>query len=338
MNEAKERIKKLNILKEKVDVVLLANMDEPYKDVNFLYFSGSDATYSFFLYDFSTPKIITNNLELAKIKKESKIKKIEAPRKLFEKIKKELNGKKVGINLAFPYFLAKKLRIKAVNITEDLERIRAIKSDREIRNIMKSCMITYNIMENLNSLIKPGIYENEIKIFIKKKIIETGATEAMFDIVVNSGMNTAVPHPLNTDRKIKTNDIVMVDFGCRYKGYHSDMTRMFFLGSVNKKIRKQYETLKSILNEAKKFIETETKAEDVDIIIRKKLGKKLIHASGHGLGLLPHEKPLLSEKSKDMLEKNMVFAIEPGIYFKKYGLRIEDTVLLTRKGIKTLTK
>ncbi len=336
MNEVENRIRNLNILKGKVDIVLLANMDNPCKDANFIYFAATDSDYSFFLYDFSRAEIVTNRLEFPKIKKESKIRDVKVPEKMLEYLSHKLSNKRVGVDSNLSFFLARKLKIKPVDITKELEGIRSVKSELEVKNIKKACKITSNIMEALNDFIKPGLSENKIRMHIRKMIIEAGASEAMFDVIVSSGHNTSVPHSLNADRKIKSNDIVMVDFGCRYKNYHSDMTRMFFLGSNKHRIR--YEMLESLLDEVKDFIHVGMRAGDVDEFIRSRLGERFIHAAGHGLGLLPHETPVISEKSDDILKENMVFAIEPGIYFKNYGLRIEDTVLLTRKGIKTLTK
>lgn len=345
MNEFMKRLKKLDALKEKCDAILLMNFDEPFKDVNYFYFTGNDSTYSVFLYDFLEAKIITNELELPKVKHDSRIRNIETferRKRISESIRKNLGGAKtVGVNGNFPYFLAKNLGRKIVDVSEDMENIRAIKSKEEIENISSACEATAGIMENLGNFIKPGIKDLEIRKRIEMEIIEKGCEPAFFDTVANSGRNSAVPHNINSNKKVGRNEPIIVDFGCRFNSYHSDMTRMFCCGKFAGKAKIQRELLISLMNELKDFIRLGMKASEVDALARKRLKeyeKNFFFATGHGVGLLPHEKPNVTEKSNDILKEGMVFTIEPGIYFKNYGLRFEDTVLLTRNGIKILTK
>lgn len=345
MNEFKQRLKKLDGLKEKCDAVLLMNFDEPFKDVNYFYFTGNDSTYSAFLYDFSEAKIITNELELPKVKNEAWIKNIsvfERRKRISESIIKNIGGAKIiGVNENFSYFLAKKLGRKIVDITEYLENIRAIKSKEEIENISRACGATAKIMENLKNFIKPGMRDSEIRRRIETNIIEKGCEPAFFDTVANSGKNSAIPHSINSGKMARRNEPVIVDFGCRFNGYHSDMTRMFNTENFKGRMKEQYDILLSLMEELKDFIMPGMKASEVDALARRRLKdyeKNFFFATGHGVGLLPHENPRIYEKSKDILKEDMVFTIEPGIYFKNYGLRIEDTVLLTGKGIKVLTK
>lgn len=343
MNEFRGRLKKLDKLKGKCDAVLLMNFDEPFKDVNYFYFTGNDSTYSVFLYDFSEVKIITNSLEMPKVRSETWIRNIISVKKKYsETLRKELDGcKKIGISGSFPYFLAKKLKFRFVDISEDLENIRAIKSKSEIENIRKACKVSDRIMDGLRTLIKPNISEKEIAQFLKMEVLKNGCDIPPLEPIVNSGRKTSIPHETQPDRKIAKNDIVMVDYSAVCGNYYSDCTRMFFIGKVDKKVKQQHELLKNIIAEAYGKIHIGMKACDVDNLIRKRLGllsKNFIHSTGHGVGLALHENPSVSEKSNDILREGMVFTIEPGVYFKDYGLRIEDTVLLTGKGIKVLTK
>lgn len=345
MNEFKNRLKKLDALKEKCDAVLLMNFDEPFKDVNYFYFTGNDSTYSAFLYDFSEARIITNSLELSKVKNETWIKNIdvfERRKRISESIRKNIgNAKTIGVNGSFPYFLAKNLGKRIVDITDDLENIRATKSKIEIKNIRYACKTTSNIMSGLKNFIKPGVREVEIRQRIETGIIEKGCDPAFFDTVANSGRNSAIPHDINSNKTVGRNEPVIVDFGCRFNSYHSDMTRMFNAENFKGRMKEQYDILLSLMEELKDFIKIGTKASEVDALARRRLKeyeKNFFFSTGHGVGLLPHETPHISEKSKDILREGMVFTIEPGGYFKNYGLRIEDTLLLTGKGIKILTK
>ncbi len=344
MNEFKQRLKKLEQTREKCDAVLLMNFDEPFKDVNYSYFTGNDSSYSAFLYDFSQAMIITNSLELPKVRSESWIKNadnFEKRKRISETIRKNLRGAKtVGVSENFPYFLARNLKKRIVDISEDLENIRAIKSKTEIKNIRKACKASDRIMEGLRAFIKPGISEKEILRFIKLETIKNECEEG-FEPVVNSGKKTAIPHETQPDRKVRRDASTMIDIGCISGKYNSDCTRMFFAGKINKKILQQYKLLKNVVSESEDFVQSEMKASELDDFIRKKLdalSKNFIHNSGHGVGMAVHEKPAIFGKSKDVLKENMVFTIEPGLYFKNYGLRLEDTVLLTGKGIKILTK
>lgn len=343
MNEFKMRLKKLDVLEGKVEAVLLMNFDEPIKDANYFYFTGNDSSYSVFLYDFSEAKIITNLLELPKVKQESWVKNIALVKKKYsETLKTELRKyKRVGISENFSHVLANKLKFKFIDVTEDLENIRAVKTPSEIKNIQYACNVTAEIMKEMRKVIKPSISENDLKQTIGSKIAEKGCKPAFFDIILNSGKNSAIPHSINSNKKIRKNEPVLVDFGCRYNGYHSDMTRMFCCGALPREMKEKYDIILSLMEELKDFIKPGMNASEVDALARerlKKYGKNFILATGHGVGLLPHEKPHISKKSKDILKEGMVFSIEPGIYFKKYGLRIEDMFLLTKKGIKVLTK
>ncbi len=343
MNEFRGRFRKLDELKGKCDAILLMNFDEPFKDANYFYFTGNDSTYSVLLYDFSEAKIITNSLELPKVRSETWIKNIISVKKKYsETLKKELDGcKKIGISGNFPYFLARKLKSGFVDISEDLENIRAIKSKSETENIKEACKTTADIMNKLKNIIKPGMRETEIRKRIETGIIENGCEPAFFDTIANSGENSAIPHDINSNKKVGRNEPTIVDFGCRFNGYHSDMTRIFCCGKLGGRMKEQHEILSLLMEELKDFIKPGMRASEIDALARERLKeyrKNFFFATGHGVGLLPHEKPIITEKSSDILKEGMVFTIEPGIYFKDYGLRIEDTVLLTGKGIKVLTK
>ncbi len=342
MSEFKQRLKRLDALSEKCNAVLLLNQDEPFKDPNFYYFTGSDASNSLFLYDFSKPKIITNELELPKIKHESWIKSIITAKKYSKTLKKELRKyKKIGVTINFPHLFAKKLKCKFIDISEQLAYIRAIKSKNEIKNIQYACKFSDKIFEKLLNTIKHGITEKQIMQLIKIETIKNNCDLPSFNPVVNSGIKTSIPHDTLPNKKISKNDLIMIDIDCVFNKYHSDCTRMFFIGKNNKEIKQQYELLKNTLNEAADCVHIGMKAAEIDKLIRKKLGvvsKNFIHASGHGLGLEPHESPRISPNSKDVFKEGNVFAIEPAFYLKKYGLRIENTYLLTKNGIKVLTK
>lgn len=346
-----KRIFKLKkILNEhKLDAIILINQDEPFKDPNFLYFTNTDPTHSFFVYDGGAKKgakIITSALEAPKIKKESRIETIVPKERLSEFLINYTKGhKRIGVTNTFPQFLAEKLNKKTdkkfVDVTEALESIRAIKDTEEIKAISFASTVAAKIMDELKDFIRAGKTENDVKKFIETRILEKNCQLSFMDTIVNAGVNSSVPHPLNTNKIIKRGEVVLVDFDVRYKKYFTDISRVFFVGKPNEKIKKKYELICSVFAKTCDAIKPNMAVADLDKIARKALGadaKYFTYALGHGVGLAPHEKPHISFRSKDVFKEGMVFSIEPGIHFKNFGLRIEDTVLLTKKGINILTK
>ena len=150
-----------------------------------------------------------------------------------------------------------------------------------------------------------------------------------------------MPHATPTDKKIEYGDIITIDMGCKYEGYCSDMTRTIFVGEIKEEIKKVYDiVLKNQLSTLEELrdggnIKIITKLVENNFELNRQV---LIHALGHGVGLTLHEGPILSSKSNQILKENMVVTNEPGIYLPgKFGVRIEDTVLITKNACITLT-
>ena len=151
-----------------------------------------------------------------------------------------------------------------------------------------------------------------------------------------------MPHAIPGDRKIEAGDVITIDMGCSYNGYCSDMTRTIFVDNLQKNIKEIYDL---VLDNQLIALE-EMKDGAIIKIIAKVIegnfrvnGHDIMHALGHGIGMNVHEDPIISSKSERNLKQNMVVAVEPGIYVPgKYGVRIEDTILITKEGTETLTK
>ena len=222
-----------------------------------------------------------------------------------------------------------------------IEKQRMIKDKEEIINIQKACEITDNCFSYILGYIKPGMTEkqiaNEIEEYYKQR------TDGLaFDTIVASGENTSKPHAVPTNRKIQEKDIITIDMGCKVNGYCSDMTRTFFVGEVPEEIKPVYDlVLKNQVQTQEaykdgastrlltKMVENDFKLNNYD----------LIHSLGHGVGLEIHEPPYVSYSSDTQLRENMVVTNEPGIYIPgKFGVRIEDTVQITKFGCISLTK
>ena len=222
-----------------------------------------------------------------------------------------------------------------------IEKQRMIKDEEEIRNIEKACEITDDCFKYLLSYIKPGMTEkqiaDEIEEYYKKR-----SDGLSFETIVASGENTSKPHAVPTNRKIQKKDIITIDMGCRVNGYCSDMTRTIFVGEVPKDIKPIYDL---VLKNQKQTSEQYRDGANTRLLTKmvendfKLYGYDLIHSLGHGVGMEIHEAPYISYKSDTLLKENMVVTNEPGIYVSgKFGVRIEDTVQITKFGCISLTK
>ena len=235
-----------------------------------------------------------------------------------------------------------KYKINNFEETEGLlEKFRIVKREEEVENIKKACLITDNCFEHLRKFIKIGMTEKEIAFEIERFFLTNGADSLAFDTIVASGPNSSMPHAVPTDRKIEDGDPIIIDMGCKYNGYCSDMTRTVFAGQVPHYMKPVYElVLKNqlrVLEELKEGANLKLIAKSVESEFKLQ-GANMIHSLGHGVGLDIHEYPFMSTKYDFILKENMVVTDEPGIYIPtRFGVRIEDTVLVTKYASQKLT-
>lgn len=219
---------------------------------------------------------------------------------------------------------------KLKTIDDFLIKMRAIKEPEEIARIKKAHTIAKNVLKNIKPLIKCGKSELDISAEILYQIRKLGGSREAFQPIVASGINSSYPHHLPTGRKIKENDVIVIDIGVCFEGYNSDITESFFTGKVSEEARKIMDIIKEIhknvfldlINGEKCCKKLHCTA--VDILKKHGLEKFFVHGLGHGVGIDVHELPVLNSSSKDTFKKAMVFTIEPGIYLPgKFGIRIE---------------
>lgn len=236
-------------------------------------------------------------------------------------------------------------KYKVHNLVETegiIEKQRMIKDNDEIEQIKKACEITDNCFSHLLTFIKKDMTEKQVANEIERYFKENGADGLAFDTIVAFGENTSKPHWNPSDRKIETGEPILIDMGCKYKGYCSDMTRTIFLGCILEEYKPYYDTI--LKNEILSFdqIKDGVSVKKVAEIIDENLKRNninLIHALGHGVGLETHEAPIIHTNIDVSFKENMIIAIEPAVYFpSNYGIRIEDTVLVTKTGCISLTK
>lgn len=228
--------------------------------------------------------------------------------------------------------------------TKLIHEVRAVKSKKELANIIKAQRISETVLAETVARLKTGVTELEISNSIKKTYLSHGVNVLSFPPIVAFGKNTANIHHEPSKSKLKRGDIIMFDFGCTVNHYCSDMTRSYFWGEPNARQRKIYEhVLRAMELAMKKIAKGEMRAKIIDKTAReflsRKFGeKKFPHGLGHGVGTVIHEWPNFKPKSPDILPVGCVMTIEPGLYFKGFGgVRIEDMVLITKKGYKNLT-
>ena len=226
-----------------------------------------------------------------------------------------------------------------VKANEIMKELRIIKDDEEIEIMKKGVEIAEKSFLNTISQIKAGLTERKIAKMLIDEFINNGADGISFEPIVTSGPNTSMPHLRSTNREVRNGDIIIFDFGIKYKGYSTDTTRVVSLGKPSEEAIKIYEIVKEAQRRAEDSVKEGVMACDIDKAARQTIssygyGGYFIHRTGHGIGIDVHEEPYIAPNYKRKLEKNMVFTIEPGIYLPgKFGIRIEDMVYVNKKGV-----
>ena len=222
-----------------------------------------------------------------------------------------------------------------------IEKQRMIKDDDELSSIIKACNVTDDCFKHITNYIKPGMTEKQIAKELENYMLDSGANGIAFETIIASGENSSMPHAVPTDRKIQSNDVILMDFGCKYNGYCSDMTRTIFVDGITDSERNIYnlvlENQEKVLEEIKEDANCRILTMMVESDFKVK-GHTLDHALGHGVGLDIHELPYVGRKDYN-LKENMIITDEPGIYIPGiFGIRIEDTILVNKFSCERLTK
>lgn len=232
-----------------------------------------------------------------------------------------------------------RLRERATIVTQ----IRMKKDAAERRHIRASVRIAEQALQWLLKRISPGTTEQELAHALRRKMEDLGADGESFPCIIASGPHAAWPHAEASPKKIRRRDAVIIDLGAVSHGYCSDMTRTIFVQTASRSQRKLYEVVREAQHRAIEAIRPGMAARKIDAIARRFIedrgyGKYFGHGLGHGVGLNVHEPPTLNPQSRDILEPGMVVTVEPGIYIPgRFGIRIEDLVLVTETACELLT-
>jgi len=222
--------------------------------------------------------------------------------------------------------------------------LRIRKSGQEIELMDKAAEIADAAFTKIIEECRAGMTEHEVAAKIIYELRRLGADGVAFEPVVGSGPNSALPHYRSGDRKLQRGDFVVLDYGCLYRGYNSDITRTIVIGTCDAEGEKVYSVVRSAQEEAYLRTLTGVEAQNVDKVARDVIenagyGRFFIHRTGHGIGLEIHEEPYIVAGNSLKLAEGMTFSIEPGIYLPgQYGVRIEDIVVMETEKARRLNK
>jgi len=233
---------------------------------------------------------------------------------------------------------------RLVETKDIIDPLRRTKDEDELRCIRRAAALGDRCFQRICHEIKPGICERELALQIRRFFEDAGAEGESFPAIVAFGPNAALPHHQTSRRKLKKGDVVLIDMGCRIKGYCSDMTRTLFLDTAREKEREIYRIVLEAQTKGLEAVKPGLPAREVDEVVRQHIigegyGDAFGHNTGHGVGIEIHESPVLGPQSADLLQEGMIITIEPGIYCPRFsGVRIEDLVLVTKEGAQCLSK
>jgi len=229
-------------------------------------------------------------------------------------------------------------------LDKPLQRLRTRKDPDELVLLDDAAAIAARALDQVLPLLQPGSVERDIALELEFAMRRLGAEAAAFDIIVASGVRGALPHGVASDKPLQNGELVTIDYGARYRGYHSDETVTFALGEVAGRMRRVYDTVRDAHDLAIAAVRPGMTLKALDAVAREHIaacgfGDYFGHGLGHGVGLEIHEFPALSPRSEDYLEEGMVVTIEPGIYLPgEGGVRLEDMVVVTADGCRILTR
>ncbi|WP_303194203.1 M24 family metallopeptidase [Thomasclavelia spiroformis] len=257
------------------------------------------------------------------------------------------DAKKIGVDkhwsANFLLDLMEKLPdVKFVNGSKCVDYKRMVKDDREQQLMIEASIINDKAMAEMIKQVALDLSEVEVASKLKDIYQKLGASDISFDTIVAYGKNGANPHHENDDSRLKPGDSIIIDMGCKYQGYCSDMTRTVFYKEVSQEAKEVYELVKAANEAAEAMIKPGVRLCDIDktardLITKAGYGKEFNHRLGHFIGKDVHEYGDVSVNFDLEVQEGMIFSIEPGVYLAgKFGVRIEDLVLVTKDGCKVL--
>ena len=233
--------------------------------------------------------------------------------------------------------------VSCVPLEKAVQKLRQVKTPTETLAIRKACDITTEAFQAILPKIREGMTEKELQIELDFTLLRLGADGNAFDTIIAAGENGSLPHAIPGSRRLKTGDMITMDFGAKVGGYCSDMTRTVALGNPSAEMRKVYDTVLRAQSMCEDALAAGKKCSEIDRLARDYIDKmgypgRFGHGLGHSVGIDIHEEPRLSRKCHDLLKSGLVVTVEPGIYIPGVGgVRIENTCLVKENGCVPLT-
>ncbi len=242
-------------------------------------------------------------------------------------------------NKTYKKALGRSLKITDQSIPRML---RIIKDEYEVSLIRKAGVVASKSLNGILSMIKSGMTELEVTALLEYEMMNNGSTAAAFPTITAFGAHAAQCHATPGKTRLRKSQSLLIDFGATVGGYRSDLTRCFVVGKISPVFADAYKCVLEAQLAGIAAIKPGVTMKEVDAATRKPIPGRFPmygHGTGHGHGLEIHEEPYLSHRNEKVLEEGMVITVEPGIYVTdKFGIRIEDDVLVTARGAKVLTK
>ncbi len=235
------------------------------------------------------------------------------------------------------------IKADCLAVTGVIEEFRSVKTEAEIHNLRVACQIADRAFDRIIKDIRVGVTEKELASKLSHYMVMEGADTKPYGNILISGARTSLLHGIPSNKSIEYGDFVLMDYGCGYNGYLSDMTRTVVVGKATPEQKRVYSLEIQMVEDAKKAMLPGAKATDVyeasiQAIKDTEYFKYHYNGIGHGIGLFVHEIPFMGPRSREILKKNNVITIEPGIYIPNWGgVRIEDQMLITKDGNESLT-
>ncbi|MDP9147957.1 MAG: Xaa-Pro peptidase family protein [Acidobacteriota bacterium] len=222
--------------------------------------------------------------------------------------------------------------------------LRMRKDPQELAVMRRAAILAGQVMDGAISLLRAGVTEIEVAGEIEYQMRKHGASGPAFETIVAFGERSALPHARPTAKRLKKNELVVLDLGAILAHYCSDITRTFYFGKAPKRIRMWYQSVQDAQVAAIAAVKNGAACGDIDaaarqVLERSGLGQFFVHSTGHGLGIEVHEDPRVARGQKQRLEPGNVVTIEPGVYVQGVGgIRIEDDVAVHTDRAEVLTR
>lgn len=353
-NERGKMMNLVNLLNEKgLDTLLVLNFEGSNKPTT-RFISGFSGSFSGVIFSKDKRIIVTDSRywEQVKLESEFDLVKFKGDKKFLDlivELLKDIKAKKVGIEKdktsakVMEYLNNNLDGVEFIDVSQELLRLRAVKTDEEIELIRKAIYIAEEAFKKTLEIVKVGMTEKEFAAYLEYQIKMLGGDKFSFDTIVASGWRGSLPHGIASEKAIEKGEPVVVDWGAFYKGYASDLTRVFCIGEPSEEVKKVHNVVYRAQEKAIEIARASLTGAEIDLAAREHIknegyGEYFGHSLGHGIGLEVHEEPRLSYLNNEKLPANSVVTVEPGIYLpNKFGIRIEDDILLTESGCEVLS-